>query len=59
MAYQSISPFDNHVEKSLDEISDARLEAKAAAAAACFVTWKRTGYAHRAKIVARASRPAA
>jgi succinate-semialdehyde dehydrogenase/glutarate-semialdehyde dehydrogenase len=55
MAYQSINPFDNHLEKSFDEISDAQLEAKLAAAAACFVTWKRTSYAHRAKIVARAS----
>jgi succinate-semialdehyde dehydrogenase/glutarate-semialdehyde dehydrogenase len=55
MAYQSINPFDNHLEKSFDEISDAQLEAKLAAAAACFVTWKRTSYAHRAKIVARAA----
>ena len=49
MAYQSINPFDNHLEKSFDEISDAQLEAKLTAAASCFVTWKRTSYAHRAK----------
>src|ERR1700685_3254147 len=55
MAYQSINPFDNHLEKSFDEISDAQLEAKLAAAASCFATWKRTSYAHRAKIVARAA----
>jgi succinate-semialdehyde dehydrogenase / glutarate-semialdehyde dehydrogenase len=55
MTYQSINPFDNHLEKSFDDISDAQLEAKLAAAAACFVTWKRTSYAHRAKIVARAA----
>jgi succinate-semialdehyde dehydrogenase/glutarate-semialdehyde dehydrogenase len=55
MAYQSINPFDNHLEKSFDDISDAQLEAKLAAAASCFATWKRTSYAHRAKIVARAS----
>ena len=55
MAYQSVNPFDNHLEKSFDEISDAQLEAKLAAAASCFVTWKRTSYAHRAKIVARAA----
>jgi succinate-semialdehyde dehydrogenase/glutarate-semialdehyde dehydrogenase len=55
MAYQSINPFDNHLIKSFDEISDAQLETKLAAAAACFVTWKRTSYAHRAKIVARAA----
>lgn len=55
MAYQSINPFDNHLEKSFEDISDAQLEAKLAAAAACFVAWKRTSYAHRAKIVARAS----
>ncbi len=55
MTYQSINPFDNHLEKTFDDISDAQLEAKLAAAAACFVTWKRTSYAHRAKIVARAA----
>jgi succinate-semialdehyde dehydrogenase / glutarate-semialdehyde dehydrogenase len=55
MAYQSVNPFDNHLEKSFDDISDAQLESKLAAATACFATWKRTSYAHRAKIVARAS----
>jgi acyl-CoA reductase-like NAD-dependent aldehyde dehydrogenase len=55
MAYQSINPFDNHLEKTFDEISDTQLEAKLAAAASCFVTWKQTSYAHRAKIVARAA----
>jgi succinate-semialdehyde dehydrogenase/glutarate-semialdehyde dehydrogenase len=55
MAYQSINPFDNNLVKSFDEMSDAQLEAKLAAAAACFVTWKRTSYAHRAKIIAHAA----
>ena len=55
MAYQSINPFDNHLEKSFDEISDAQLEAKLATAAACFLSWKRTSYTHRTKIVARAA----
>jgi succinate-semialdehyde dehydrogenase / glutarate-semialdehyde dehydrogenase len=45
MAYQSINPFDNHLEESFDEISDGQLEAKLAAAASCFVTWKQKGYA--------------
>ncbi len=55
MAYQSINPFDNTLVKSFKEITNPQLEAKLATAATCFETWKRTSYAHRAKIIARAS----
>jgi succinate-semialdehyde dehydrogenase/glutarate-semialdehyde dehydrogenase len=55
MAYQSINPFNNEHVKTFDDITDAQLETKLAAAATCFATWKRTSYAQRAKIVARAS----
>jgi succinate-semialdehyde dehydrogenase/glutarate-semialdehyde dehydrogenase len=55
MTYQSVNPYDNSLVKSFDEISDAVLEAKIAAATACYATWKTTSYAHRAKIIARAA----
>jgi succinate-semialdehyde dehydrogenase/glutarate-semialdehyde dehydrogenase len=55
MTYQSVNPFDNKLVKSFDELSDPQLEAKVAAAQACYATWKRTSYAHRAEIIARAA----
>ena len=55
MTYQTVNPFNNEAVQSFNDITDAELEAKLAAAAACFTTWKRTSYSHRAKIVARAS----
>jgi succinate-semialdehyde dehydrogenase/glutarate-semialdehyde dehydrogenase len=55
MAYQSVNPFTNELVQSFDDISDALLEAKLAAAATCFTQWRRTSYSHRAKIIARAS----
>jgi succinate-semialdehyde dehydrogenase/glutarate-semialdehyde dehydrogenase len=55
MGYQSVNPFDNKVVKSFDEITDAQLESKIAAAAACFATWKRTSYDDRAAIVNKAA----
>ncbi len=55
MAYQSINPFDNTLVKSFDEITNEQLETKLAAAAACYETWKRTSYADRAKIIAKAA----
>jgi succinate-semialdehyde dehydrogenase/glutarate-semialdehyde dehydrogenase len=56
MTYQSVNPFDNRVVQSFDEITDQQLEAKLAAATACFATWKQTSYAERAKIVDKAAR---
>jgi succinate-semialdehyde dehydrogenase/glutarate-semialdehyde dehydrogenase len=55
MGYQSVNPFDNKLVKSFDEITDKQLEAKLAAATACFATWKRTSYAERAKVVEKAA----
>ena len=55
MAYRSVNPFNNELVRAYDDITDADLEAKLAAAAECFATWRRTSYSHRAKIVARAS----
>jgi succinate-semialdehyde dehydrogenase/glutarate-semialdehyde dehydrogenase len=53
MAYDSVNPFDNKLNKSFPDISDKQLEEKMAVAAACYATWKHTSYAHRAKIVAK------
>ena len=55
MAYQSVNPFDNTLTRSFADISDQELETKLAAAAACFATWRRTGYPDRAAIIARAA----
>ena len=55
MPYQSVNPFDNTLVQAFDDISDQQLESKIAAAAACFATWRRTTYADRAVIIARAA----
>jgi succinate-semialdehyde dehydrogenase/glutarate-semialdehyde dehydrogenase len=55
MEYQSVNPFDNKVVKSFAEISDKELEAKIAAATACFAAWKHKSYVERAKIVEKAA----
>ena len=55
MTYQSVNPFDNKPSKSFPEISDKQLEEKMVAATACYASWKKTSYDHRAKIVAKAA----
>ncbi len=55
MAYQSINPFDGKTVKTFTDVTDAELEAKLAAAAACYAAWRHKSYDHRAKIIARAS----
>jgi succinate-semialdehyde dehydrogenase/glutarate-semialdehyde dehydrogenase len=55
MAHQSINSFDNRLLKSFNDITDAQLETKLTAVAACCATWKRTSDAHRARIVAHAA----
>jgi succinate-semialdehyde dehydrogenase / glutarate-semialdehyde dehydrogenase len=55
MAYDSVNPFDNKLNKSFADISDKQLEEKMAVATACFEKWKHTSYAHRAAIVAKAA----
>jgi len=56
MAYDSVDPFDNKLNKSFADISDKQLEEKMALATACFEKWKHTSYAHRAAIVAKAAK---
>ena len=55
MAYQTVNPANGKLIKTFPETTDAQLEAKLAAAAKCFQTWKHKSYAERAVIVAKAS----
>jgi succinate-semialdehyde dehydrogenase / glutarate-semialdehyde dehydrogenase len=55
MSYQSINPFDGKTLKTFDTLSDSQLEAKLAAAATCFKSWKHKSYQERAVIVAKAA----
>ena len=53
--YQSVNPADGKALKKFEELTDAELEAKIAAAATCFETWRHKTYAERAVIVAKAA----
>src|SRR6202167_2371965 len=55
MSYQSINPFDGKTHDTFDTLSDNQLEAKLAAAATCFKSWKLKSYQERAVIVAKAA----
>jgi succinate-semialdehyde dehydrogenase/glutarate-semialdehyde dehydrogenase len=55
MAYKSVNPNDGKTLQTFEELDDAQLEKKLAAAHACYNTWKRTSYQERAAIVARAA----
>jgi succinate-semialdehyde dehydrogenase/glutarate-semialdehyde dehydrogenase len=55
MTYKSVNPYNGKTVKTFEELSDAQLEQKLAAAHACFKTWKQTSYKERAVIVAKAA----
>ncbi len=55
MAYQSVNPYDGKTLKTFKELTDKEFEAKIAAAAACFETWRHKPYAERAAIVDKAA----
>ena len=55
MAYQSVNPYDGKTLKTFKELTDKEFEAKIAAAAACFETWRHKPYAERAAILAKAA----
>ena len=55
MAYQSVNPYDGKTLKTFKELTDKEFEAKIAAAAACFETWRHKPYAERAAVVAKAA----
>ena len=56
MTYQSFNPANGKLVKNFEEISDAQLETKIAAAQSCFQTWRYKSYAERAVIVAQAAK---
>ncbi len=53
--YESVNPFDGKTIKTFVETTDAQLEAKIAAAQACYETWRHKTYAERAVIVSKAA----
>jgi succinate-semialdehyde dehydrogenase/glutarate-semialdehyde dehydrogenase len=55
MAYESINPYDGKTVTKFHELTDAQLETKIATAAKTYETWKKTSYAKRAVVVAKAA----
>jgi succinate-semialdehyde dehydrogenase/glutarate-semialdehyde dehydrogenase len=55
MSYQSFNPSTGKLLKQFQELTDAELEAKIAAAATCYETWRHKTYAERAVILAKAA----
>lgn len=56
MSYQSINPATGALLKTFSEMTDAQLDAKMAAAAACFAVWRGKSYADRAAIVTKVAK---
>jgi succinate-semialdehyde dehydrogenase/glutarate-semialdehyde dehydrogenase len=56
MTYQSFNPATGKLLKTFEELTDAQLEAKLTKAEACFAKWKRTSYADRALVIAKAAK---
>ena len=55
IAYQSFNPATGKLVKSFDQLTDEQLEAKLAAAAQCYRSWKQKPYAERAAVITRAA----
>jgi succinate-semialdehyde dehydrogenase/glutarate-semialdehyde dehydrogenase len=55
MAYESVNPNNGQSIKAFPELSDHQLEEKIATAAKTYAAWKKTSYAERAAIVAKAA----
>lgn len=53
--YESVNPFTGKTLKTFVETTDAQLEAKIAAAQACYETWRHKTCAERAVVVAKAA----
>jgi len=54
-AYQSVNPYDGKTLKTFKELTDQQLEKALKTAAACFETWRRTTFAERAVVAAKAA----
>jgi len=55
MTYQSINPFNGETVESFNEMTDRELETAIQTAATCFEAWRKTSYAERAAIIAKAA----
>ena len=56
MAYQTTNPYNGKLVASFDELDDAQLESKLAAAAACFDdVWRQHSFAERKAVLSRAA----
>ena len=55
MSYQSVNPYDGKTLKTFEELTDEQLETALKTAATCFETWRRTTFAKRATVVAKAA----
>ena len=51
MPYQSINPATGDLLKTFPEMTNTQLEAKMAATAACFATWRHKTYAEQARMM--------
>jgi succinate-semialdehyde dehydrogenase/glutarate-semialdehyde dehydrogenase len=55
MTYQSVNPYDGKTLKIFEQLTDEQLETALKTAATCFETWRRTTFAKRAAVVAKAA----
>lgn len=55
MSYQSVNPFNGETVKTFEPLTDAQLDATLETAANCFEKWRRTTFAERADIAAKAA----
>ena len=56
MTYQSINPFNGETVESFNEMTPKELETAIQTASRCFETWRKTSYAERAAIIAKAAK---
>ena len=55
MSYQSVNPYNDKLLKTFKELTDRQLEKALKTAATCFDTWRRTTFAERAVVAAKAA----
>ena len=55
MSYQSVNPSDGKTLKTFAELTDEQLETALQIAATCFESWRRTTFAERAAVAAKAA----
>ena len=54
-SYQSVNPYDGKILKTFEQLTDEQLETALETAATCFETWRRTTFAERAVVLAKAA----